>query len=163
MRQYNNVGSATFQGVEVIGGWQPLKDLRLNAGFTATRAYLTSSNYPTLELTGVQLGQVPNWIGDRGSRMAAPSGACLHRHPEVVPRLLERHRHTQLNGAATLIDLGVTYSPAKAVDIYGSIQNLTNANYLATGYTLTSFEGPTVSTTSIPTLGMPLTVIVGLR
>ena len=60
-------------------------------------------------------------------------------------------------------DLGVTYSPAKAVDIYGSVQNLTNAQYLATGYSLTSFEGSTVNATAIPTLGMPLTAIAGLR
>ena len=36
-------------------------------------------------------------------------------------------------------------------------------NYLAQGYTLTSFQGPTVSTTSIPALGMPLWAMVGLR
>jgi hypothetical protein len=49
------------------------------------------------------------------------------------------------------------------VDIYASVQNLTNFQYLAMGYSTTSFEGTTVSTTSIPALGMPLTVIVGLR
>ena len=163
VRQYNNVGSATFQGVEVIGGWQPLKDLRLNAGFTATRAYLTSSNYPTLELTGVQLGQVPNWMVTAGAEWRPIPELAFTATLKSFPAYWNDTGHTQLNDAATLIDLGVTYSPAKAVDIYGSIQNLTNANYLATGYTLTSFEGPTVSTTSIPTLGMPLTVIVGLR
>ena len=57
----------------------------------------------------------------------------------------------------------VTELYGKAVDIYGSVQNLTNAQYLATGYSLTSFEGPTVNATAIPTLGMPLTAIAGLR
>ena len=71
--------------------------------------------------------------------------------------------HTQLNDGATLIDLGVRWSPANDVDVYGSIQNLTNVQYLASGYTLTSFEGSTVSATSIPQLGMPLTAIAGLR
>ena len=163
VRQYNNVGSATFQGIEVIGGWQPLKDLRLNAGFTTTRAFLTSSNYPTLELTGVQLGQVPNWMVTAGAEWRPIPELAFTATLKSFPAYWNDTGHTQLNDAATLIDLGVTYSPAKAVDIYGSIQNLTNANYLATGYSLTSFEGPTVSTTSIPTLGMPFTVIVGLR
>ncbi len=45
----------------------------------------------------------------------------------------------------------------KDVDIYGSIQNLTNVQYLAQGYTRTSFEGSTVSASAIPQLGMPLT------
>jgi len=71
--------------------------------------------------------------------------------------------HTQLNDGATLIDLGARWSPAKDVDIYGSIQNLTNVQFLASGYTLTSFEGTTVSTTSIPQLGMPFTATAGVR
>ena len=93
----------------------------------------------------------------------APFPELAHATLRSFPAYWNDTGHTQLNSAATLIDLGVSYSPAKAVDIYGSIQNLTNANYLAMGYTLTSFEGPTVSTTSIPALGMPLTAIAGLR
>jgi outer membrane receptor protein involved in Fe transport len=163
VRQYNNVGSATFQGIEIIGGWQVLKELRLNAGFTTTRAFLTSSNYPTLELTGVQLGQVPNWTVTAGAEWRPIPELAFTATLRSFPAYWNDTGHTQLNDAATLIDVGVSYSPAKAVDIYGSIQNLTNASYLAMGYTLTSFEGPTVSTTSIPALGMPLTAIVGLR
>ena len=62
VRQYNNVGSANFKGFELIGGWQVLPEVRLTAGFTRTVAQLTSSNFPTLERTGVQLGQVPDWM-----------------------------------------------------------------------------------------------------
>src|SRR5882757_4000132 len=163
VRQYNNVGSAVFQGIEIIGGWQALKDLRLNAGFTTTRAYLTSTNYPALEFTGVQLGQVPSWTVTAGAEWRPLPELAFTATLRSFPAYWNDTGHTQLNSAATLIDLGVSYSPAKAVDIYGSIQNLTNANYLAMGYTLTSFEGPTASTTSIPALGMPLTAIAGLR
>jgi outer membrane receptor protein involved in Fe transport len=163
VRQYNNVGSATFQGIEVIGGWQALKNLRFHAGFTATKAYLTSSSFPTLELTGVQLGQVPNWTVTAGAEWRPIPELAFTATLRSFPAYWNDTGHTQLNDAATLIDLGVTYSPAKAVDIYGSVQNLTNAQYLATGYSLTSFEGSTVNATSIPTLGMPLTAIAGLR
>ena len=34
-----NVGSATFRGVEIIGGWQPTKELKFGASFVATSAY----------------------------------------------------------------------------------------------------------------------------
>jgi outer membrane receptor protein involved in Fe transport len=163
VRQYNNVGSATFQGIEIIGSWQPLKDLRFHAGFTGTRAYLTSSSFPTLELTGVQLGQVPGWTVTAGAEWRPIPEMVVTATLRSFPAYWNDTGHTQLNDAATLIDLGVTYSPNKAVDIYGSIQNLTHAQYLATGYTLTSFEGPTVNATAIPTLGMPLTAIAGLR
>ena len=62
-----------------------------------------------------------------------------------------------------MIDLGMTWSPAKDVDIYGSIQNLTNYQYLAQGYTLTSFQGTTVNASSIPAMGPPLAATVGMR
>lgn len=163
VRQYNNVGNATFRGIEVIGGWQLMKELRLHAGFTSTTAYLTSSNYPALALTGVQLGQVPSWTVTAGAEWRPIPELVLTATLRAFPAYWNDTGHTQLNEAATLIDLGMTYSPAKAVDIYASIQNLTNAQYLATGYTLTSFEGSTVNATSIPTLGMPLTAIAGLR
>ena len=92
VRQYNNVGSATFQGFEIIGGWQPLTELQARTRASPTpAAYLTSSNYPTLERTGVQLGQVPNWMFTAGAEWRPIAGAGLHRHPEVVPGLLERH------------------------------------------------------------------------
>jgi outer membrane receptor protein involved in Fe transport len=55
------------------------------------------------------------------------------------------------------------WTPAKDVDIYGSIQNLTNVRYLASGYGRTSFEGSTINPSVIPQLGMPLTAIAGMR
>ena len=72
-------------------------------------------------------------------------------------------RHLQPSPGMTLVDIGASYAVAKNVDLYGSIQNLFNTTYLAQGYTLTSFQGSTVSTTSIPALGMPLWATVGLR
>ncbi len=163
VRQYNNVGNATFRGIEIIGGWQPLKDLRLNAGFTSTTAYLTSSYYPTLERTGVQLGQVPSWTVTAGAEWRPIPELAFTAALRSFPAYWNDTGHTQFNDAATIIDLGVSYSPAKSVDIYGSVQNLTNVQYLATGYTLTSFEGSTVNASAIPTLGMPLTAIFGVR
>ena len=52
---------------------------------------------------------------------------------------------------------------ARDAGLWNLFKNLTNVQFLASGYTLTSFEGSTVSTTSIPQLGMPLTAIAGLR
>lgn len=163
VNQYNNVGSATFQGFEIIGGWQPLKELRLSAGFTSTNAYLTSSYFPALERTGVQLGQVPNWMLNLGAEWRPIPELALNVNLKSFPAYWNDTGHTQLNDGATLIDLGASYTLDKSVDIYGAIQNLTNAQYLAQGYTLTSFQGSTVSATSIPAMGMPLTVAVGLR
>jgi outer membrane receptor protein involved in Fe transport len=163
VNQYINVGSAVFQGVEVIGGWQPFEQLRLTAAFTSTTAYLTTSSVPNLERTGVQLGQVPTWMVYAGAEWRPIADLVLNASLKSFPAYWANSGHTQLNDGATLIDLGASYSFNKWIDIYGTIQNLTNVQYLASGYTLTSFEGPTASTTSIPALGMPLTALVGLR
>jgi outer membrane receptor protein involved in Fe transport len=163
IRQYQNVGNATFQGFELIATWQPFEQLKLIGGFTNTVAYLTSSTNPTLVRTGVQLGQVPSYMFTAGVEWRPIENLVITASMKSFPQYWNDTGHTQLNDGATLIDLGLRWSPAKDVDVYGSIQNLTNVQYLASGHTLTSFEGSTVSATSIPQLGMPLTAIAGLR
>ncbi|SJZ80797.1 Outer membrane receptor for ferrienterochelin and colicins [Enhydrobacter aerosaccus] len=163
VRQYQNVGSATFQGIEIIGGWQPFKELQLTAGFTNTTAYLTSSNFPAIDRTGVQLGQVPTWTVTATAEWRPVPEVALTASLRSFPAYWNDTGHTQLNQGATIIDVGASYSPIKNVDLYASVQNLTNFQYLAMGYTTTTFEGPTVNATAIPTMGMPLTVIAGLR
>ncbi len=163
VRQYQNVGSATFQGVELIATWQPFEQLRLIGSFTSTVAYLTSSANPAVVRTGVQLGQVPNYMVTAGVEWRPIENLVLTASMKSFPQYWNDTGHTQLNDGATLIDLGVRWSPAKDVDIYGSIQNLTNVQYLASGYTLTSFEGSTVNASAIPQLGMPLTAIAGMK
>ena len=113
--------------------------------FTNTVAYLTSSTNPALVRTGVQLGQVPNYMVTAGVEWRPIENLVLTASMKSFPQYWNDTGHTQLNDGATLIDLGVRWSPAKDVDVYGSIQNLTNVQYLASGYTLTSFEGSTVS------------------
>jgi outer membrane receptor protein involved in Fe transport len=163
VRQYQNTGSAVFQGIEVIAGWQATPELRLGFSFTNTNAYMTSSNYPSLIRTGVQLGQVPVQMFNANVEWRPLPELALTANLKAFPNYWNDTGHTQLNQGATLIDLGATYSPIKNVDLYASIQNLTNYQYLASGYTTTSFEGSTVSTTSIPAMGMPFTAIAGLR
>lgn len=163
VRQYNNTGSATFQGSEIIGTWQATNELRFGASFTNTIAYMTSTNYPALIRTGVQLGQVPATMVNANVEWRPIPELVLTANLKSFPAYWNDTGHTQLNDGATLLDIGMAYSPVKYLDIYASVQNLTNFQYLASGYTTTSFEGPTVSTTSIPALGMPLTAIAGLR
>jgi outer membrane receptor protein involved in Fe transport len=146
-----------------MAGWQILPEVRFTAAFTQTTAQLTSTNFPTLEFTGVQLGQVPTWTFNAGAEWRPLPELAFNLNFKSFPAYWNDTGHTQLNEAATLVDIGASYAVAKNVDIYGIIQNLFNTQYLAMGYTTTSFEGPTVSTTSIPALGMPLTVAVGLR
>ncbi|MBV8413481.1 MAG: TonB-dependent receptor [Alphaproteobacteria bacterium] len=161
--QYNNVGTALFQGFEIIGTVQPFEQLKLTGGFTNTNAYLINSYFPTLERVGVQLGQVPVWTVTATAEWRPLPELAFTATLRSFPAYWNDTGHTQLNDAATLLDLGASWSPAKAVDVYASIQNATNVGYLAQGYRLTSFEGQTVNPGSIPSLGMPLTAIAGVR
>jgi outer membrane receptor protein involved in Fe transport len=163
VNQYINVGSARFAGFEVIAGWQPMPTLRLNAGFTQTSAYLTSTTVPNLLRTGVQLGQVPAWMLTAAAEWRPIADLTINLSLKSFPSYWNNTGHTQLNEAATIVDLGVSYALRKSVELYGSIQNLTNVQYLAAGYTTTSFEGSVVNATAIPALGMPLTAAIGLR
>jgi outer membrane receptor protein involved in Fe transport len=163
VNQYNNVGSANFRGFEIIAGWQPLPELKFTAGFTQTTAQLTSTNFPALEFTGVQIGQVPQWMLTVGAEWRPLDKLALNANLRSFPAYWNDTGHTQLNDAATLVDIGATYSVARNVDLYGSIQNLFNTQYLAQGFTLTSFQGSTVNATAIPQLGMPFWAMVGLR
>lgn len=163
VRQYQNIGNATFQGFELIATWQPFEQLRLIGSFTNTVAYLTSSTNPMLVRTGVQLGQVPNYMFTAGLEWRPIETLVITAALKSFPPYWNDTNHTTLNDGATLIDLGMRWSPARDVDLYGSIQNLTNVQYLAQGYTRTSFEGSIVNASAIPQLGMPLTAIAGLR
>jgi len=163
VRQYQNVGNATFQGAELLASWQPLEQLKVTGSFTNTVAYLTSSTNPTLVRTGVQLGQVPNYMFTAGLEWRPIENLVLTASMKSFPQFWNDTNHTQLNDGATLVDLGLRWSPVKDVDVYGSIQNLTNVQYLAQGYTRTSFEGTTVNATAIPQLGTPLIAVAGLR
>ena len=163
MRQYQNVGNATFQGIELIATWQPLEQIRLTGGYTNTVAYLTSRNYPAAVRTGVQLGQVPVSMFTAGAEWRPFESLVLTAALKAFPPYWNDTGHTQLNDGATLIDVGARWTPLQNVDVYGSIQNLTNVQALAQGYSRTSFEGPTINMAAIPQLGMPLTAIAGLR
>jgi len=140
-----------------------LPELRLNADFTQTTARLTSSNFPALEFTGVQLGQVPDWMLNIGAEWHPIPDLALNINLKSFPAYWNDTGHTQLNDGATLVDLGASYKVRKGVEVYGIVQNLFNTQYLAQGFSLTSFQGSTVNASSIPTLGMPLTVVGGLR
>ena len=163
VNQYNNVGNALFQGFEIIGTWQPFEQLRLTGSWTNTAAYLTTSYFPTLERTAVQLGQVPTWMVTASAEWRPLPELAFTATLRSFLAYWNDTGHTRLNDAATLLDLGATWSPARSVDLYASIQNVTNFQYLAMGYQTTSFEGQTVNASVIPALGMPLTAIAGLR
>ena len=167
LRQYVNAGNATIRGYEILGNAQVSNTLLVTGGFTQTWAYLTSSDYNTgtspADPTNAQLGQVPPWMLQLGAQWQALPDLNVSAQLQSFPAFWNNTAHTQLNDGATLVNVGFRYQVDKTVQVYGSIQNLFNTQYLAQGLTYTTYEGSTVNTANAPTLGLPRWFTLGVR
>ncbi len=167
LRQYVNAGNATIRGYEILANAQVHKTLNLTGGFTQTWAYLTRSDYNSganpSDPTNAQLGQVPPWMLQLGAQWQALPDLNLSAQLQSFPAFWNNTAHTQLNDGATLVNVGFRYQIDKSVQVYGSIQNLFNTQYLAQGMTYTTFEGGTVNSASAPMLGLPRWFTLGVR
>ena len=169
LRQYVNAGDAVFRGFEVLGDWRVAQSLQLTAGFTATDAYLSSSKYATASAgvipdpTHQQIGQVPRWLATAGARWQATDRLSISLTVKSFPSYWNNTSHTQLNDAATIADLGMTYRATPHLDLYASAQNVGSARYNDQGLGYTTTNGTTVSGSTVPALGMPFNLTVGAR
>jgi outer membrane receptor protein involved in Fe transport len=80
------------------------------------------------------------------------------------PNYWNNTSHAQVNQGACLIDLGASYKYDKSISFYGTVQNLTNQSYYDQGLTYNS-SGAVVTNSSgtTPALGIPRSVMVGMR
>ena len=170
VNQYVNAGDGVVKGYELLGSWQATDTVQFNGGFVRTMAYLTSSPYaawPTAaapaDPVNVQLGQVPAWTATIGSNWQATSLLKVSTVVKGFPSYWNNTGHTQVAGGATLVDLGFIYKVDKKVEIYGMAQNLFSRNYFDSGYGYTTMNGSTLSTSTIPSLGMPFNMTLGVR
>ena len=92
-----------------------------------------------------------------------------HAHRYVTLRftadahVADAYVYSKLNDAATLVNLGFRYQVDKNVQVYGTIQNVFNTNYLAQGMTYTTYQGSTVNTSAVPSMGPPRWFTLGVR
>jgi outer membrane receptor protein involved in Fe transport len=167
LRQNVNAGSATLRGYELLTQAQIFKSVRLNLGFTQTWAYLNSSDYDSgsspADPTNAQLGQVPPWMLNAGIQWQASAELALSGQIQSFPAFWNNTAHTQLNDGATLVNIGFRYQIEKNVQLYGTIQNVFNTNYLAQGMSYTSFQGSTISSSGVPALAPPRWFTLGVR
>jgi outer membrane receptor protein involved in Fe transport len=167
LRQNVNAGNATLRGYEILGQATLSKTLKVSLGFTQTWAYLNSSDYDSgsspADPTNVQLGQVPPWMVNAGVQWQATPDLALSGQLQSFPAFWNNTAHTQLNDGATLVNLGFRYQLDKTVQLYGNVQNLFNVNYLAQGMSYTAYQGSTVSSAGVPSMGPPRWFTLGVR
>ncbi len=163
VNQYVNAGDAIFRGVEFLGNWNATSTLTFNGGITATDAHLTRSDYGVADPTGLQIGQVPKYMAVVGSTWKPVKKLELTLQLKSFPSYWNNTAHTQKNDAATLADLGASYKISSDIELYALAQNIGNFKYYDQGYGYTTTNGSTISSSTIPALGMPFTATVGLR
>jgi len=163
INQYVNAGNAVLKGAELLANWQASETVQLNGGLTRTIAYLTSSAYPTAAPTNLQLGQVPGWMATLAPTWQATPSLKLTLQVKSFSEFWNNTAHTVVNSGATLADIGFAYKYSKAVDIYGSVQNIGSRSYYDQGLTYTTMSRTALSTSGIPSLGIPLNINVGVR
>jgi len=156
VKQYYNAGNAQIKGFEIIGKTQLTNTLGATAGFTRTTAELTSTNNASVDPLNQQLGQVPPWMLNLGGTWKALPDLNLVAQVQTFPSYWANTTHTQLNSAATVVGLSANYKWDKMTSLYASAQNLFNRQYYASGLTAGS-------TTSQPTLAMPMWITVGAK
>jgi len=163
INQYVNAGNATLKGAELLANWQASETVQLNGGLTRTIAYLNSSVYPTAAPTNLQLGQVPSWMATFSPTWQATSSLKLTLQVKSFPEFWNNTAHTVVNSAATLADVGFAYKYSKSVDIYGSVQNIGSKSYYDNGLGYSNINRTALNTSTIPTLGIPFNMNVGIR
>lgn len=163
INQYVNAGNVVLKGVELLGNWQVSETVRVNGGVTRTIAYLTSSAYPTAAPTNLQLGQVPSWMATLAPSWQATPNLKLTLQVKSFPEFWNNTAHTVVNSAATLADVGFSYKLSKTADFYGTAQNIGSKSYYDSGLQYTTINRTALTTSTIPSLGIPLNVNIGVR
>jgi outer membrane receptor protein involved in Fe transport len=169
LRQYVNAGNAVLSGIEVLGGWKASDTLSFTAGYTQTDAHLTSSKYNIAssgvipDPTGQQIGQVPPWIATASADWSPIERLKLSLRLKSFPNYWNNTSHTQLNQGTTIADIGGSYRVYGKVEVFALVQNVGNAHYLDQGLGYTTTNGSTVSSSTVPALGLPLDATVGVR
>ena len=162
-RQYQNVGTALIQGVEVYGNWRVTDTLTLDAGFARTEAHLTSATAAStsasgLDTVGAQLGQVPPWMATLGAAWNITPALSVKVTGKVFSTFWQytNHAYQQPNQGAFTADVGVTYAIDSHVEVFAYVQNIGNVYYYDQGAILGTGGAP-------PQLAMPLSATGGVR
>ena len=161
-----NAGDAVTEGWELEGQWKATPTVTLNASLTRTIAFLTSNQIMagalgqatanSYEPLRGQLGGVPPLMVTSGIGWQATDALRLTTQLRAWNKLPDDTQHTTFDSGAAVVDVGATYEVDDKFQVFGSVTNLFNHLYYATGLSSTSTGTP-------PTQGAPLTVFAGVR
>jgi iron complex outermembrane receptor protein len=149
---YNtNSQDATSKGIETELDWQLARRVDVNASYTYTSSYYTSTH--TGDPVNIQLGAIPNHVATVEINWRAASRLTLHGATRYSSAMFLDINQTIPQGAFATVDLGASAGITPRIDLYLSGTNLTNVVYS---------DNATTSASSA-TLGMGRALTGGLR
>ncbi|MGN6703252.1 MAG: TonB-dependent receptor domain-containing protein, partial [Burkholderiaceae bacterium] len=149
-KRYINAGEARMQGLESEIRYALTPAVTLNANFVYTDAVLKKSG--TTDPINQQLAGIPRRTAFAGVSWNVLPRWQVYGDVRVVSETWNETAHlNRIPGYAT-IDLSTNYRLTKTVELFGSIVNLLDREYVVTG-----------SPNSPQTLGMPFAAFCGLR
>lgn len=146
---YANAGEAQMRGVEIEAKYQLTPAFALNGNFVFTDAVLTKST--TTDPVGWQLGKVPKRTGFVGATWEITSQWRFYGEVRGVSEQWDDTAHVNHLGGYATANANLTYKVSKETELYGSVINLFDRGYIASGGSAPQM------------LGMPLSVYAGVR
>jgi len=126
---YANVDRARAQGIELTGAIRPLQGMEITANYTRTDATDRSPGSPTY---GDALPRIPKDTANAAVSYVWPVKLTTAIAVRYAGASYDDAANTVLLKAYTLVDLRISYPVAPHLEVYGRIENLTNAWYETT-------------------------------
>jgi iron complex outermembrane receptor protein len=148
-KYYKNAGEAQMRGVEMEVQFRISPTFAVNGNFVYTDAVLTQST--TTDPTGLQLQTIPKRTGLVGATWDMSSQWRLYGEVRAVSEFWADNAHQYHSPGYATVNANLTYKATKETEFFGSVINLFDRTYVASG----GFPPQT--------LGMPLAVYAGVR
>lgn len=146
-----NGQDARSRGVELVGDWKVAPSLHLAGGYTYTDSHYLSTT--TGDPVGMQLGAIPKHLATLSTNWRATThvqgGASLRYNGAMYLDV----NQTIAQRAFTVLDLNGSFQATRALELHGSVTNVTDVAYA---------DNATTSAAS-KTLGMPRAFATGVR
>jgi vitamin B12 transporter len=123
---YDNIGKAYADGVEVHGAWRPVNAFAIVANYTHVRSEDRSTGSPTY---GKQLARRPRDSGDISANYTWTNGATTDLALRLVGDSFDDGANLTPLKAFAVLDLRASYPIRNRIELYGRIENLTDAHY----------------------------------
>ncbi len=139
---YANLGRTDHRGIELTTAYSPAARLRVDAGYSWTRAEF-GSNYTSGDVTGKQINNVP-----KHSVRAGVDYSFKRASLRMSVRHVRRQYADEANEVPipdyTVVDLKGSFSVA-AEELYVRIHNLLDASYSPAGYVGPGSDGAPIA------------------